>query len=489
MATYHVKKTGNDTTGDGSDSLPWLTIGKGVTVMTGGDTLEVHTGTYVETVTCSDAGSAGAPTIIQAHGTTGSYDVVTVAPTSGHGFYIPGKAYVTIRGFVVDGTTPATGRFGIRFDAASHNLIVEDCEVKNFCMGIIGAHTGTPKVGSNNVTIRRNSIHNNGVASEGQLDHGIYSDTGINWTIQYNLVYSNTGYGIHLYPGTTNSTVSWNICHDNAASDNGNGEANILVSNTGHTIERNICYGIGDAAGMGIRVQYGDADPANIELRHNTIGASGTYGIYIAAGCTGITLKNNLSVGSTTPISNNAGAGCVLTNNVTSGTPSALWTNSGAGDYTLKAGAAVLNTGTDIGQSFNGAAPDQGAAEAFVFLSASVENSATTTLVVNFTNNVTANLLPASSITGFTSKKNGSNNVITAASRSGNNTVLLTLTNAIAQGDTVLVSYSGGNLTDSSLFGYTINQPYIQTLTDQAVTNNVVVPDLAPAAPTGLTVV
>ena len=70
--------------------------------------------------------------------------------------------------------------------------------------------------------------------------------------------------------------------------------------------------------------------------------------------------------------------------------------------------------------------------------------------------------------------------------------MLLTLTNSIAQGDTVLVSYSAGNLTNSTLIGLDTGvdsyQPYVQTLTDQAVTNNVTVPDEAPAVPTGLTV-
>ena len=45
-ATYYVATTGNDTTGDGSFSLPWKTIGKAASVMVAGDTTYIRGGTY-----------------------------------------------------------------------------------------------------------------------------------------------------------------------------------------------------------------------------------------------------------------------------------------------------------------------------------------------------------------------------------------------------------------------------------------------------------
>ena len=39
---YHVKSNGNDSTGDGSFANPWLTVAKGDSTATGGDTLYVH---------------------------------------------------------------------------------------------------------------------------------------------------------------------------------------------------------------------------------------------------------------------------------------------------------------------------------------------------------------------------------------------------------------------------------------------------------------
>lgn len=52
---YHVKPTGNDSTGDGSFANPWLTVAKGDSTATGGDTLYVHD---VSTTATGTSGSA-----------------------------------------------------------------------------------------------------------------------------------------------------------------------------------------------------------------------------------------------------------------------------------------------------------------------------------------------------------------------------------------------------------------------------------------------
>lgn len=45
---YFVTKTGNDITGDGSYSNPWLTVNKGITSISAGDVLNIGNGTYQE---------------------------------------------------------------------------------------------------------------------------------------------------------------------------------------------------------------------------------------------------------------------------------------------------------------------------------------------------------------------------------------------------------------------------------------------------------
>jgi len=45
---YYVRTTGNDTTGDGSAALPWLTLSKAQATVTHGDTVRIGSGTYEE---------------------------------------------------------------------------------------------------------------------------------------------------------------------------------------------------------------------------------------------------------------------------------------------------------------------------------------------------------------------------------------------------------------------------------------------------------
>ena len=61
-ATYYIAPTGNDTTGDGSTGTPWLTLVKGMAMMSSGDTLIVKDGTYT-----------GGSNIIYYGGSTGTY--------------------------------------------------------------------------------------------------------------------------------------------------------------------------------------------------------------------------------------------------------------------------------------------------------------------------------------------------------------------------------------------------------------------------------
>lgn len=49
MATYYIATTGNDTTGTGTLLNPWLTLSKGLTGSTTGDTLTFAAGTYTKT--------------------------------------------------------------------------------------------------------------------------------------------------------------------------------------------------------------------------------------------------------------------------------------------------------------------------------------------------------------------------------------------------------------------------------------------------------
>jgi parallel beta-helix repeat protein len=102
MAIYYVRKTGNDTTGDGSTGNPWLTIDKAYRTVSigGGHTINVGDGTYAENngsglwtinrnfaaevVIQAENGSAGAVTITGSSHAT--YNVLTAGTCANHTF-------------------------------------------------------------------------------------------------------------------------------------------------------------------------------------------------------------------------------------------------------------------------------------------------------------------------------------------------------------------------------------------------------------------
>lgn len=59
--TYYVAKTGNDTTRDGSEGNPWLTIQKAANTLQAGDKVYIKTGTYRELVKPENSGTAENP--------------------------------------------------------------------------------------------------------------------------------------------------------------------------------------------------------------------------------------------------------------------------------------------------------------------------------------------------------------------------------------------------------------------------------------------
>lgn len=351
-ATYHVKKTGNDSN-VGSDASPWQTIQKGVTAAVAGDTVLVHTGVYTETVTCNNSGTSSNPIIIQANGSVGNFDAVKVNYSATlQAFIINSKSWITIRGFELDGSlaTASGGNFVIRIEPNSSNITIEYNNIHGGGQNIMGAHIGTHPgaIGSNNITIQYNQIHDNrALPGLGSGNHNIYTDTGSNWLIQGNTIYNATGYNIQMYPETKNSIIRKNSLSYAALDDQGNGSAGIIASDTGHLIEQNLIFGTGSSSGMGIRLQY--FNPSNITVRNNTVYNVGQYGIYIAAGATGMVMTNNLVVGASTPISNNAGGGATLTTNITNASAAAITTYTvSSANLHLKTGSPAVDSGTTI---------------------------------------------------------------------------------------------------------------------------------------------
>lgn len=203
-------------------------------------------------------------------------------------------------------------------------------------------------------------------------------------------------------------------------------------------------------------------------------GAS-NYFMLIRSGANNNILKNNVCAGTCTISNSGTGTDCGGTCSTTNPTITMAthFRDPANGDYTLKAGSSQIDAGLDAGFPYNGSGRDRGAHETFVFASCEVPSDATSTVRVTFTNNAHPPLLPATGATTFTVRKNGSSNAVSGSvDRSGDGIYVIPVTNSYAGGDTVDISLSTNNITDSALIGGDANQPYVGTLTNQSCTNN-----------------
>lgn len=151
MNIIWVAKTGNDTTGTGTESNPYLTINKAVSVFVSGDQIRICDGEYNETDAIVLSGVNGS--IIAASGKQYDEDdidpVVKIKPTSlalsNAIIHITNSTRFDIKGLYLEQATNASGnQFGIKLEGST-NVHIQNCVVKNFdctgasyCVGIFG---------------------------------------------------------------------------------------------------------------------------------------------------------------------------------------------------------------------------------------------------------------------------------------------------------------------------------------------------------------
>ena len=280
MALIYVAKTGNDSTGDGSEATPYLTIYKGVQEMAAGDTVYVKSGTYNEKVFINTAhsGTSGAHSVLSVY--TGASVIIdgtdvdlgggvgNTAKALIHGYQLD---YFDIIGFEIcnaekDTTTGLGAGIYCNNDNVSHghllfqNLNIHDC----YGCGIKPMHYYTTVDLTDNmpgVTIDNCTIHD--------------VDTGLHYEEQY----SNPAISVSTVDGLEikNCTI-YNVGMQYS---DWTGQEGIVarIGSTNISIHDNNIY----ACRSGIYMQSQAVAMSNIDIYNNIIHDCFDYGINLGS--------------------------------------------------------------------------------------------------------------------------------------------------------------------------------------------------------------
>lgn len=447
--------------------------------MGSGDTLKVVAGTYSEaiwfdsTFRANASGTSSNPTIIE--GNTLGFGTWTLQPTGGQcstydtAAILAGGSWFIVRGFIIDGQNQYSCKIGIRLADGSvpgTNFIFEDFEAKNLTADAIYSQSNV----ANHNTFRRCNIHDNGENGSGSGGgHAVYLNSPDN-IIEHCEIYNQDftagapqgGHGIHISQSTevgdvSNNIIRYNYIHNNGATgigyygnpgSNGQIYGNIVNSN-----------GTGTAS-TGIRIDWGANDA---KVYNNTIYNNTAYCIEITAnGVNNAIVRNNLCLSNSNNIIYNAGTGTIDENNIKS-TDTTLVIDVATNKFSPSAsGVSTLvdqgtSTGLPSGFSYVGKAPDIGAFEAPVRVSAIVTDAAPTiysvTMAVAGQGNYNNTALLGCITTDWTIMVAGNSAQKDSCSFTQPDRINIALHSAVTYGQSLTDAYAIGNLTDHVCIG------------------------------------
>src|SRR5262245_26531982 len=129
-ATYYVATNGNNSN-PGTIGSPFLTIAKGLSVLSAGDTLYIRAGTYAEYIDNQVPSGTSFSNAVTVSGYPS--EVVTIRPNSGNQHVInangSGAQYIIFDNLVIDATN--AGNNGMKLQGGPNHIRVQNCEFKN----------------------------------------------------------------------------------------------------------------------------------------------------------------------------------------------------------------------------------------------------------------------------------------------------------------------------------------------------------------------
>ena len=227
---WHVSETGNDLFGNGSEQVPFRTIQKGIDAASGGDTVLVERGVYVENIDF-----AGKAILVASHFVFDGLESAiesTIIDGNGSGHvvsFVAGEDFNSvIRGFTITGGRAELG--GGIYCYRSSPSIVENILVGNTCIGKQGGPAIWDEGGAGPRIYRNLIVANSGPAAIGleqdtnaqvvgnticKNSHGaIFLDLVSQALLKNNILYSNGDYGIFKVYGSVDFLYNDVYGHD-----------------------------------------------------------------------------------------------------------------------------------------------------------------------------------------------------------------------------------------------------------------------------------
>jgi hypothetical protein len=268
---YYVAPDGSQR-GDGSARRPWPSAQYALEKVGGGNTIILMAGVYPGnlTIPARFGGTPDRPTEVRSEGKWKA----AVIGYPAHGVLIQAD-YVVIDGLEVYGARLT----GIKTEA-SHTTI-RNCWIHNNYLQGVEAHKCVA------LLLERNLIEYNGISPA--WHHGVYA-SGRGHRYHGNVVRWNASDGMHIWGdgGFSDSLISGNLCHDNAAS-----QIHVSLADQGPIgpvlIAHNTCFG----GRCGIRLENGAA-PAPHAVLNNICLQNSELPIAIHSGKPTVTINYNL---------------------------------------------------------------------------------------------------------------------------------------------------------------------------------------------------
>jgi len=348
MTVYFVSTTGNDNN-SGSQSLPFATFQKALSVMVAGDTLFIRGGTYSQAIR--------SPNIIIPNGIdyntpvlisgfqienptlTGDsvvcIDIGTAAP----------KQYLIFQNFTIDMSSHGLNAIAVNVGIGTHHIRFQNVTTQSVHGG-----TGTTSTGANAYAGGANFIEALQCDIFGWQDYGFYV-RGQGWLIDGCIIHNNGGYGIQIYDSGSNIVSSNTVrnCHIY-----GNGAAFFeltyalaLTSGSENRAYNNIIEG--HNIGGGVQLDYFRGG-VNNRVYNNTIYGNAGDGIYIGVDAGTSIVQNNIVYGNGAAAINNTIPSTTTVDHNFTNDPS--FVDSVNKDFRLQSTSAAINFGTDLSSFF-----------------------------------------------------------------------------------------------------------------------------------------